>query len=97
MLRKIDAMHAIYGTDPEGRRCDDCPFLLRTVPTNRTYYKCSVYGISSGASTDWAKRSLACGLIGKPFPKDETRIIDRLKHAPRKTIEQLDGQIQMEF
>ncbi len=59
--------------------------------------QCSVYGISSGASTDWARRNLACGLIGKQFPKDETRIIDRLKHAPRKTIEQLDGQIQMEF
>lgn len=97
MLRKIDAMHAIYGTDPEGRRCKDCPFLLRSTPTERTYYKCSVYGISSGPGTDWTRRNAACGLIDKPFPEDETRILDRIKHAPRKHEEQLDGQLQMEI
>ena len=91
-LRKIDAMHKYYGFG--SGRCENCPHFRRKV-YNRTYYKCLVYGSSNSEATDWRCGYTACGLIDKPFPEDETRIVTRIT-ASKKEEEPLPGQIRME-
>lgn len=94
---KIEAMHRYYGVDKQGRKCKDCPHFISTMPTDRRYFKCLVYGKSCGESSDWRAKYLACSLIDQPFPTSDMRIKDRLKHESRgKVIEQLKGQISME-
>ena len=88
MLRKIDAMHHYYGYG--SGKCANCPHFSETI-WDRKYFKCLVYGASRSEATDWRKGYPACGLIDKPFPDDETRIVDRIVRA--KEIEQpLPGQ-----
>lgn len=70
-MKKIDLMHATFGFDVQGRACKDCPCLMRTQPTKRTCYKCTVYGVSASESTDWACKWLACGRFGKPLEPGE--------------------------
>lgn len=40
------------GLGPDGAKCKDCRFLIKTKPTNRVYYKCQLVGITHGAATD---------------------------------------------
>lgn len=91
--RKIDAMHHFYGYD--SGFCRECPHFVER-KYDRTYFKCSVYGTSHSAATDWAKSYIACGLIDKPFPADETRIVTRVSKV-KEDNEQLPGQIAMEI
>lgn len=92
--RKIAAMHREYGKD-HAHRCEDCP-NLRADKASRTWYKCTAYGTSSSAATDWAKSWTACGMYGHPARKGDTPLFERLKHAKRKAdVEPLDGQISM--
>ena len=72
MIRKIEAMHRIYGTGCG--KCKDCPHIVRKV-LDRTYYKCLVYGDSNSEATDWRLKYPACGLIDKPFPEEEIRVV----------------------
>lgn len=96
-MRKIDLMYAAFGIDPRCRRCKDCPCLVRTAPTSRAYYKCSVYGESSAESTDWAGKWMACGRFGKPLAPGENTVLYQAKGSARKIPEaQLPGQIKME-
>ena len=90
MLRKIDAMYDIYGKGVG--ICGNCPHFIERI-WDRKYFKCGVYGDSHSESTDWRKNWAACGLIDKPFPKDEYRIVYRLS---RKRAEQpVEGQISL--
>lgn len=97
--RKIEAMHRLYGVDPIDRTCDDCPHCVRYTPTDRHFYKCSLYGVTSGESTDWRLKWRACTLIDHdPEPDNFTVVIERLKHGPRpKIVEQIPGQIAFEI
>lgn len=89
--RKIDAMHQYYGYGPG--RCGNCPHFI-TKQFDRTYYKCRAYGDSNSEATDWRKGWTACGLIGRPFPWDETRVVDRI--APGRPEEKpIEGQTDM--
>ena len=90
--RKIDAMHKYYGYG--SGRCENCHHFRRKV-YDRAYYKCLVYGDSNSEATDWRCGYTACGLIDKPFPKDETRIVTRIASS-KKGEEPLPGQIRME-
>ncbi len=92
--RKIEAMHKIYGEDPKGRNCQECPRFFEGEYHNRNYFKCSVYGLSRSESTDWRKSWTACSLFDEPFPQGELRVIDRIK-PPKKPEPEIRGQISM--
>ena len=91
--RKIDAMHHYYGYG--SGLCESCPHFEEKL-YGRKYFKCTVYGDTSSEATDWRKSYVACGLINKPFPKDEIRIIKRITHE-RDPEEQLPGQMMMDI
>ena len=88
--RKIAAMHREYGKD-HAHRCEDCP-NLRADKASRTRYKCTAYGTSGSAATDWARRWTACGLYGEPLAADHVPLIKRLKPAKQQE-KPLDGQV----
>jgi hypothetical protein len=92
-LRKIDAMHKYYGFG--AGKCENCQHFRRKV-FDRTYHKCLVYGDSNSEATDWRCGYAACGLIDKPFPEDEIRIVERIE---REKVDDgpLPGQIAMEI
>lgn len=92
-MKKIDAMHHYYGYGLGV--CGNCPHFFRKT-YDRTYLKCSVYGNSNSEATDWKAGYSACGLIDKPFPADETRIITRVARE-KKDLGQLPGQLMMDF
>lgn len=90
-IRKIDAMHQYYGYG--AGYCQDCPHFVEKLWA-RKYFKCKVYGDSASEATDWRKGYIACGLIDKPFPEGERRVVDRIVY--RKETEQLPGQISID-
>lgn len=92
-MKKIDAMHHFYGYG--NGLCGECPHFVRR-QYDKTYFKCSVYGTSHSEASDWRKSYIACGLIDKPFPADEKRIIERVTRDQRQE-EQLLGQIRMDI
>ena len=92
-VRKIDAMHKYYGFG--SGRCENCPHFKKKV-FDRTYHKCLVYGDSNSEATDWRSGYNACGLIDKPFPSDETRIVTRII-ASKIDNDPLPGQIAMDL
>lgn len=100
-LRKIDAMHHLFG-EIEGKRCADCEHLCKKT-YNKTYYKCECYGESNSEATDWAKSWTACGLIEGDHwqmysikARDGT-VVNMLKHESiKKPLEECEGQIRME-
>lgn len=101
-LRKIDAMHNLFGESP-GKKCRDCPHIFRRT-YGRTYFKCEVYGASCSAATDWAQSWNACGLIDGDhwrwyqIRKRHSCVVNMLKHEPKglKLHEECEGQIKME-
>lgn len=54
-------MLRLYG-QKRGFVCRDCKHLVAT-GNNATYYKCSKFGVTSGAATDWRLKWAACGLF----------------------------------
>lgn len=90
--RKIDLMHQIYGFG--SGFCGLCPHFSEKV-WSRAYHKCKVYGDSNSEATDWRKSWIACGLIDKPFPEGDRRVVEMVS-ARRKEEEQIPGQISME-
>ena len=100
MLRKIEAMHSLFGTDPS-HRCADCDHLCSHL-YNRRYYKCEIYGDSNSEATDWAKSWVACGLIDNESTADEftaewgTVMHYLQQNRPQGPTEQIEGQMCME-
>ena len=88
-VRMIDAMYRYYGRGTG--ICGNCPHLKHKF-FDRYYYKCSVYGDSNSEATDWKKSYFACGLIDKPFPESDRRIVE-LVGSGRKEEEPLQGQM----
>jgi hypothetical protein len=94
-IRKIDAMYKYYGIANMGI-CGDCPHF-REKEYGRKYFKCTVYGDSNCDATDWRKSYSACGLINKPFPEDERRIVERIIVSRMNDDEPIPGQIVMDI
>ena len=90
--RKIDLMHQIYGYG--SGTCEHCPHFSEKL-WHRAYNKCLVYGDSNSEATDWRKGYIACGLIDKPFPEGDRRIVE-LVIARRQDEAPIPGQITME-
>ena len=96
-IRKIEAMYLYYGQDPQHSKCSECEHLISGTYHDKHYYKCTVYGCSHSAATDWRKSYSACGLIGKPFPDGDVRIKDLIKGHMFKKEEQIEGQTEMDL
>ena len=63
-IRKIDLMHREFGK-LDGKRCKDCTNFVRERYHDYSYSKCTIYGRSNSAATDWNGRYEACGAFGK--------------------------------
>lgn len=96
VLRKIAAMHALYGIDNMGRSCGQCDNMSEWTPTEptRKYYKCSIYGETASAATDWRLKYLACGHINKPMQRGHKPVIEALPGG-READSPIDGQVNM--
>ena len=92
-LKKIEAMHSFYGFDSQCRQCGQCPHFIRDIYHDRMLSKCTVYGCTHSEATDWRRGYTACGLIDKPFPEEDNRIIDILKREQIMKREEIPGQI----
>ena len=95
MLRKIDAMHQLYGIQ-NGRFCKDCHLLRGYDYHGRRYYKCAAYGDSNSEATDWRLYFPACNLIVFGLPQGHVPVIERLKHGARGNDDKpIPGQMTM--
>lgn len=58
--------------------------------------KCTVYGATHSAATDWRKKYEACGLFNQPY--NGAAVIDILKCSSKKVedLQPIDGQMVME-
>ena len=93
-VRKIDAMHVLYG-QVHGKRCCECPHFIEGYYHDRKLMKCKAYGMTHSEATDWRKKWDACGLIGLPLPDNGT-VFERIKQERERVEKLVDGQITME-
>ena len=98
MSRKIEAMHARFGILPD-KRCEDCNNLIKGYCGGTYVRKCTVYGATHSAASDWRKKYVACGLYNREWKG--CRIIDVCKseNARARRMEKIvtmDGQIKLE-
>ena len=52
-------MHLAYGPHSPDH-CGDCRHLFVN-ECSKNYFKCALYGLTHGATTDWHKKYEACG------------------------------------
>lgn len=91
MLRKIDRMHELFGTNPYAK-CRDCDHLIVGTWHDKKYKKCEVYGMSHSEATDWAFGWWACGMFNQEYNgKPVYKIIERDK----KEEIQCEGQLEL--
>lgn len=102
MLKKIDAMHAEYGVLSRVS-CRTCPHLVAHCngDCTRVWYKCRMYGTSSGPGTDWRCGNEACGAF--TIAPEEARskhlygeVYRRVNGLRDTRTEQLPGQISID-
>jgi hypothetical protein len=60
VARQLSLMWHTYGRR-ESQRCGTCALLIVHAHNNNRYFKCTLYGETCGAGTDWRKKWLACG------------------------------------
>lgn len=87
--QKAKRMYKKFGMITDGRRCKDCDNLIK-VKANRAYYKCSIYGNTQSASSDWRISNTACGMINHEYRG--TPII-KLMESQSRSDEQIEGQL----
>lgn len=94
IARKIDAMHALYGT-ADGQ-CRDCPHFVEGYYHDKKLFKCEAYGFTHSDASDWRKSYTCCGLKDLPLP-DDGPVIDRLKRQRIYVEKPIEGQIAMDI
>ena len=95
MLRKIDAMHSLFGIVGDAT-CKICPHIRGNWAGNRHVYKCEAYGDTASEATDWRLWYPACNLIFVNLKKDYVPVIERIKHGARGSHgEPIPGQMTM--
>lgn len=101
---KIALMHKEYGV-LTGIQCRTCPHLAAhcNPDCTRIWYKCRLFGESSGTGTDWRASNTACGGF-RIEPRQAKReglygaVYRRVKGREKsEPDEQLPGQIMMEL
>ena len=93
--RKIHAMHKRFDTCGVFH-CATCSHLIGGKYHDRQYYKCELYGVTHGESTDWRLSNQACGMYNVPQDMDKwVPVLEQIKHAPRSPEPPLEGQIRI--
>ena len=89
--RKIEAMHQNFGVLPD-KRCENCINLIQGKYHGIHLRKCTVYGATHSAASDWRKKYVACGMYNTEYTGRP--IIELLKSA-KKTVDDapIDGQV----
>ena len=87
--QKANRMYKQFGKLTDGRKCKDCDNLIKN-GSNRTYYKCAIYGNTRSAASDWRISNTACGMINREY-KD--RPIIELRETKNRSDEQIEGQL----
>ena len=89
--RKIEAMHERFGALPD-KRCEECSNLIQGKYHGIHLRKCTVYGATHSAASDWRKKYVACGMYNTEYTGRP--IIELLKSAA-KTVDDapIDGQV----
>lgn len=86
-VKKIDRMHALFGRH-EGCTCGEC----RNFAKGR-YQKCSVYGETMSAASDWAQQWEACGMFNQEYNGEPVIGMRRINSLPVQ--EKVEGQIDL--
>ena len=87
--RKLPAMHAVYGTQPQ-HKCRDCCNLIGYASGKRIYHKCKAYGDTASQATDWGLNYIACGMFNVPMG-DMMPLIERIWR------QKSEGQMEVEL
>lgn len=94
--RKIDAMHARFGTCGV-LRCKGCNHLIGGKYHGRRYYKCELYGLSHSYATDWRLSYPACGMYNMEVDTDLWNpILQQIIWVPKPVEPPLEGQMRLE-
>lgn len=88
MKRKIEAMYSMFGID-HAHKCKECKNFDGSP---NSYKKCSAYGHTASASSDWNSSFVACGLFNKDYTGD-VPVIRTLKAETEE--EQIAGQLNL--
>lgn len=91
MARKIDLMHLAFGK-AEGT-CGECSNLISGRYHDRILRKCTVYGMTHSAASDWAMRYQACGMKNREY-KDKPMIC-MVKASRTNAINEIPGQLSI--
>lgn len=99
---KIALMHQKYGV-LSGAICKNCPHLdaYANADDTRFWYKCHMYGVTSGPGTDWRCGNEACGAFCiDPEDAKKQKLYGEVYRQvrglkARKPEPQLEGQLAM--
>lgn len=92
--RKFAAMQKRFGSCGV-LRCKDCCHLKRLHYHDRVYYKCELYGLSHGESTDWRLHFPACGMYDMEVDMENWNpVLEQVIHAPKGPEPPLKGQVK---
>ena len=90
--RKIEAMHRIFGEIPD-KRCEDCSNLIKGQYHTMYLRKCTIYGATHSAASDWRKKYVACGMYNREWHGND--IIRTLAATPREAEQMMPLEGQM--
>ena len=93
MTRGISAMHEMFGVLPD-KRCEDCANLMQGDYHGRHLRKCTVYGATHSASSDWSKKYIACGMYNREWTSPRNAM--ELRAKDKAQLEPCEGQMRME-
>ena len=94
MKLKNQRMYELFGKDPD-RHCGECGNFVRIRYRDMNLQKCSRYGLTHSAASDWAQSWPACGKFNVPLPEGERSVIE-LRKTRSVDYGPIDGQIGLE-
>lgn len=95
-IRKIDLMHRLFERRDDAR-CGDCQNLITVDVHGRTLRKCTVYGDTSSAASDWAKYYPACGMYNTEYHgRPIIELVKRRRPETKPEDSPIEGQMEME-
>ena len=89
--RKIALMHELFGVCVD-HKCGECVNFVQGRYMSKILRKCSVYGLTHSASSDWAKSWMACKMFGHEY---NGRPVIELKTAKKEPDVPLENQIDL--
>ncbi|MCD8286180.1 MAG: hypothetical protein LUD50_03010 [Clostridia bacterium] len=89
-MARAAEMQRLSGGTTDGHTCSECCNFLTITPTDRTVFKCKLYGVTRSQASDWAKSWRACAWFNQERPERNLMMV----HAhEKKPVPQCEGQI----